>query len=122
MFLVPSMGVLTAELAGVEVEQNSRYIGFLADCMSFLIVPYIMMGWLLVWLRGCFTFVSCYIIGYSRPSIQWSIAAVINLFRLTDHLVNFVSVRGPPRPSRVKAGLRAEKISIYPEKFPNDLL
>jgi len=31
--------------------------------------------------------------------------AVLNLFRLTDHLVNFVTVRGPPR-----------KISIEPAK------
>jgi len=31
-------------------------------------------------------------------------AAVLNLFRLTDHLVNFVSVRRPPRLLKAKEG------------------
>jgi len=47
-----------------------------------------------------------------------SMAAVFNLLRFTDHLVNFVSVRGPPRSSRAKAGPRAEQNSICLAKFP----
>src|SRR6218665_2728920 len=43
----------------------------------------------------------------------------VHLMRLTDHLFNFVSVCGPLRPSRAKAGPAAEKNSIYPVKFPN---
>ena len=44
-------------------------------------------------------------------------SAVLNLLRLMDHLVNFVSVRRPPRPLRAKAGLGTKEFSIYPGKI-----
>jgi len=50
-----------------------------------------------------------------------SVSAVLNLLRVTDHLVNFDSVHRPPRLSRAKVGPGAEKLSISPAKFPNDL-
>src|SRR6218665_1524736 len=46
-------------------------------------------------------------------------AAVLNLLRLADHCVNFVSVRGPPRPAEQQFSNLPSKIcfSIYPPKF-----
>src|SRR6218665_3987645 len=46
-------------------------------------------------------------------------SAVLNLLRLMDHLVNFVSVRRPPRPLRAKAGPWGRKFSSYPTKLVN---
>ena len=46
---------------------------------------------------------------HTATSIRSIIPAVLNLFRLKDHLVNFISVRGPPMPLRVQAGPEAEK-------------
>ena len=44
--------------------------------------------------------------------------AVLNLLRLTDHLVNFVSVRGPRRPSREKPfSLSRNALSKLPKKL-----
>src|SRR6218665_1738798 len=57
----------------------------------------------------------------NTPMAEATMPVVFNLFRLTDHLVKFVSVRGPPRPSRAKAGPKRDTISIYPAKFLNDL-
>jgi len=48
-------------------------------------------------------------------------SAVLKLFRLTDHFVNFVSVRGPPRPWRAKAGPREKKFKFTPKIYKKSI-
>jgi len=48
---------------------------------------------------------------------------VLNLFRLADHFLNFVSVRRPPRPSRAKASPGPEIVFQFtPQTFRTTFL
>jgi len=53
---------------------------------------------------------------YSIENSYVLTAAVLNVFRLTDHLVNFALVRGPPRLSRAKAGPGQNSFQFIPQK------